>query len=309
MVITENPTYLGALTAILPHVGEENLIHLDFKELLKTQEGRNQIKKVIEKCISETGEAPIIYLTPNFGNPTGYLWSEEERRAILDIVREFRNRGYDVVIVEDDPYGELNYTGKDFTRLAEMDDVGAVIYVGTFSKTLFPGMRTGYFATRNEKYLAELTQIMEELRIQVPTLTQFIIAKFVSSGEMDRHVEQTLIPAYREKAEAMREALQEFIVDKYEGEISFTGGDGGLFVWLKVPPDWEINLDYLLDNVAVEGVEVDGKKVIFAYVPGASFTKDGSSKYGVRLCFSTESIERIIKAIQAFARMLEEYKH
>jgi 2-aminoadipate transaminase len=190
-----------------------------------------------------------------------------------------------------------------------MDDIGAVIYVGTFSKTLFPGMRTGYFATKNKKYLAELTQIMEELKIQVPTLTQFIIAKFVSSGEMDRHVEQTLIPAYSKKAKAMKEALQEFIVDKYEGGVSFTGGDGGLFVWLEILSGWGIDLDYLLDNVAVEGVGVDGKEVIFAYVPGASFTKDGSSENGVRLCFSTESIERMKEAIQAFARMLEEYKH
>jgi 2-aminoadipate transaminase len=254
--------------------------------------------------------APIIYLTPTFGNPAGYLWTEQERRNLIDVVKQFRDQGYDVLIIEDDPYGELNYTGLNLGEklitapsFLSMYPEG-VIYLATNSKVFSPGSRIGYIVGDNQ-YMDEFKQLMEELKIEVPALPQLISAKFISSGMLAEHI-QLIRREYAKKATAMDEALRMYMPEGVE----WTPPLGGLFVWVEVPQEWGLDLKYLLHQVAVKkGVNIDGEVVQFAYVPGGAFSIDGSTDNAVRLCFATATVEEIYKAIHAFAELIRKNRH
>ncbi len=304
-IITESPTYLGMLTAAVPHIGEENILHMD----LRTPQGLNNLSQHLTQAMQSGMPAPIIYLTPTFGNPGGYLWTEQERRNLIDVVKSFRDQGYDVLIIEDDPYGELNYTGLNpgeeliiAPTFLSMYPEG-VIYLATNSKVFSPGSRIGYIVGDNQ-YMDEFAQLMEELEIEVPALPQLISAEFIKSGMLKEHI-QVLRRKYAEKAKAMNDALERYMP---EG-VTWTPPQGGLFVWVEVPPEWGLDLKALLHNVAVkEGVNIDGENVKFAYVPGGAFSIDNSTDNAVRLCFATATVEEIYKAIHAFAELIRQHR-
>jgi len=303
-IITESPTYLGVLTAVLPHVGEDGVEHMD----LRTKEGLNELKTYIQ-FLKDNGEsAPIIYVTPTFGNPAGDLWTLKERQNLIQIVQNFRNDGYDIVIIEDDPYGELNYTGEgggerqEITRMKTLAP-DAVVYMTSNSKVFSPGLRIGYIAASDE-YTEKFSRIMQALDVGVPALAQFVVARFIETGMLDKHIDD-ILSIYYNKAAAMDSALREYMPDGVE----WVKPEGGLFVWVTVPQEWGLDMDFLLKNVAVKtGVNIDGENVKFAYVPGGVFSLDGSTDNCVRLCFSTASVEQIEKAIHALAEMVKEYR-
>jgi 2-aminoadipate transaminase len=250
-IIAESPTYLGMLTAAVPHVGEKGISHMD----LRTQEGLQKLRERLAQMMESGAPAPIIYLTPTFGNPAGYLWTEQERRNLIDVVKQFRDQGYDVLIIEDDPYGELNYTGLNLGEklitapsFLSMYPEG-VIYLATNSKVFSPGSRIGYIVGDNQ-YMDEFKQLMEELKIEVPALPQLISAKFISSGMLAEHI-QLIRREYAKKATAMDEALRMYMPEGVE----WTPPLGGLFVWVEVPQEWGLDLKYLLHQVAVKKKE------------------------------------------------------
>ena len=304
-IITEKPTYLGVLTAVLPHIGKTAINHMD----LRTDEGLDTLRSYIQEQKDNGKSAPIIYVTPTFGNPAGDLWTESERKALLKVVTDFRSEGYDVVIVEDDPYGELNYTGlkpgeekEEVTRMKSLDS-DAVIYMTSNSKVFSPGLRIGYIAA-NDEYTKEFSKIMQALDVQVPALGQFVVAKFIETGQLDQHIDD-ILPIYYKKAAAMDFALEKYMPDGVE----WVKPQGGLFVWATVPQEWGLDIDLLLKKVAVDtGVDISEENVKFAYVPGGVFSLDGSTDNCVRLCFSTASIDQIDKAIQALAEMIKQNK-
>ena len=304
-IITESPTYLGMLTAAAPHIGEENILHMD----LRTPQGLNNLSQYLTQAMQSGVPAPVIYLTPTFGNPAGYLWTEQERRNLIDVVKSFRDQGYDVLIIEDDPYGELNYTGLNpgeeliiAPSFLSMYPEG-VIYLATNSKVFSPGSRVGYIVGDNQ-YMDEFAQLMEELEVEVPALPQLISAEFISSGMLKEHI-QVLRREYAEKARAMNDALERYMP---EG-VTWTPPQGGLFVWVGIPQEWGLDLKALLHNVAVkEGVNIDGENVKFAYVPGGAFSIDHSTDNAVRLCFATATVEEIYKAIHAFAQLIRQHR-
>lgn len=302
-IITESPTYLGMLTAAVPHIGKDNILHMD----LRTTQGLNNLSQYLIQAMQNGMSAPVIYLTPTFGNPSGYLWTEQERRNLIDVVREFRNQGYDVLIIEDDPYGELNYTGLNpgeklitIPSFLRMYPEG-IIYLATNSKVFSPGSRIGYIVGNNQ-YMDEFAQLMERLKVEVPALPQIISAKFIDSGMLEEHI-QVLRREYAKKAKAMNDALEKYMP---EG-VTWTSPQGGLFVWVEVPQEWGLDLKALLHNVAVkEGIDIDGENVKFAYVPGGAFSIDNSTASAVRLCFATATVEEIYKAIHAFAELIRQ---
>ncbi len=304
-IITESPTYLGMLTAAVPHIGEENILHMD----LRTPQGLNNLSHYLTGAMQSGVPAPVIYLTPTFGNPAGYLWTEQERRNLIDVVKSFRNQGYDVLIIEDDPYGELNYTGLNpgeeliiAPTFLSMYPEG-VIYLATNSKVFSPGSRIGYIVGDNQ-YMDEFAQLMEELEVEVPALPQLISAEFIRSGMLKEHI-QVLRREYAKKARAIDEALREYMPEGVE----WTPPQGGLFVWVEIPQEWGLDLKALLHDVGVkEGVNIDGENVKFAYVPGGAFSIDHSTDNAVRLCFATATVEEIYKAIHAFAELIRQHR-
>jgi len=227
-IITESPTYLGVLTAVLPHVGKEGIKHMD----LRTEKGLEKLKNEIQRLRNEGESAPVIYVTPTFGNPAGDLWTESERKALLKVVTDFRSEGYDVVVVEDDPYGELNYTGegkgqkKEIARMKVLsEDPDAVIYMTSNSKVFSPGLRIGYISAGDE-YTKEFSRIMQSLDVGVPALGQFVVARFIETGQLDQHIDD-ILPIYYKKATAMDSALEKYMPDGVE----WAKPEGGLFVW------------------------------------------------------------------------------
>ncbi|HDI45852.1 MAG TPA: aminotransferase class I/II-fold pyridoxal phosphate-dependent enzyme [Candidatus Omnitrophica bacterium] len=303
-IITESPTYLGMLTAAVPHIGKENILHMD----LRTPQGLNNLSQYLTQAMQNGVPAPVIYLTPTFGNPAGYLWTEQERRNLIDVVKSFRNQGYDVLIIEDDPYGELNYTGLNpgeeliiAPSFLSMYPEG-VIYLATNSKVFSPGSRVGYIVGDNQ-YMDEFAQLMEELEVEVPALPQLISAEFISSGMLKEHI-QVLRREYAEKAKAMNDALERYMPKG----VTWTPPQGGLFVWVEIPQEWGLDLKALLQNKAVKGVNINGEVVRFAYVPGVAFSIDGSTNNAVRLCFATATVEEIYKAIYAFAELIRQHR-
>ncbi len=303
VIFAESPTYVGLITAVSPY--RSNIQHRD----LRTQEGLNKLEQEIETSGLE-GKRIVLYVTPNFGNPpAGNMWTLEERRNLLEFAKKMRAKGYDLHIVEDDPYGELNYTGKKITDIKELDTEGLVIYFASNSKIFSPGMRVGYIVA-DKWVLYDFAGLMDEVGSFVPALPQLIIAKFIESGQLDRHI-QFLIQEYSKRARAMENALEEYM-SRVEG-LSWTRAEGGLFITLTVPTEWNLDLMGLLKEEAVKGtVEVtdaSGEKVsvAFNYVPGVAFSVDGTSNNKIRLCFSTEPEARIKLGIQALAELIKRH--
>ncbi len=297
-VITESPAYLGMLGAVVPFIGEDKISHMD----LRTEAGREELRRRLQEAMDRGEAPPAIYVNPDFGNPSGYLWTLEERKGLVDVVNEFRNKGYDVVIFEDNPYGCLNYTGlkegeeKEQPPLLKSLASDAVIYLGTMSKITSPGLRIGYYVA-DQKYMEQFSGIMKELDLAVAALPQFITARFIETG-LDEYIEM-LRQAYKVKADAMQAALKKYMP---EG-ISWEQAKGGLFFWVETPEEWELDLKKLLTEKAVTGA-IGGVK--FAYVPGKTFSLDGSTSNCVRLCFSTSSVEDIDRAIWALGEMFRQ---
>lgn len=292
VVFAESPTYLGMITAVAPYGGipyGRNIKHWD----LRTPTGLELLEKeIVEKY---SGKRIVLYVTPNFGNPpSGNMWTIEERRNILAFAERMRLKGYDLYIVEDDPYGELNYTGKRIVDIKEMDRTGAVIYFNSNSKVFSPGMRVGYVVA-DEEIIREFSNLMEEVGSFVPTLPQMVIAKFIETGAMDRHI-QFLVGEYSKRARAMEEALEEFMPE----QVTWTKAEGGLFITLTVPSEWNIDFMAMLE-------EAKQHSTPFNYVPGIAFTVDGSSNNKIRLCFSTEPEARIRLGIKALAELIKRH--
>ena len=287
VIFAESPTYLGMITAVTPY--GVNIQHWD----LRTLQGLEKLEKEIEEKYK--GKRIVIYVTPNFGNPpSGNMWSIEERKQLLAFAQRMRLKGYDLYIVEDDPYGELNYTGEKIIDIKELDTDGTVIYFNSNSKVFSPGMRVGYIVAE-EKIIREFSQLMEEVGSFVPALPQLIITKFIESGAMNRHI-QFLIGEYSKRARAMEKALEEFMP---EG-VTWTKAEGGLFITLTVPSEWNIDFMAMLE-------EAKKYSIPFNYVPGIAFSVDGSSANKIRLCFSTEPAERIKLGIQALAELIKKH--
>ncbi|MCM8783198.1 MAG: aminotransferase class I/II-fold pyridoxal phosphate-dependent enzyme [Candidatus Omnitrophica bacterium] len=290
VVFAESPTYVGMITGVAPYGGlpyGRNIRHWD----LRTLTGLENLEKEIEE--NYRGKKIVLYVTPNFGNPpSGNMWTISERRNLLAFAQRMRLKGYDLHIVEDDPYGELNYTGQRIVDIKELDTNGTVIYFNSNSKVFSPGMRVGYIVA-DEKIIHEFASLMDEVGSFVPTLPQLIITKFIETGAMDRHIE-FLIGEYSKRARAMEEALEEFMP---EG-VTWTKPEGGLFITLTVP--WDIDFMAMLE-------EAKNYAIPFNFVPGIAFSVDGSSAHKIRLCFSTESEERITLGIKAFAELIKKH--
>jgi 2-aminoadipate transaminase len=294
VIITETPTYIGALTAFQPHGCDVRARDL------RTEEGLENLEKEIEQMREKGEKPPVIYVTPTFGNPSGYLWTFKERENLISLVHKFWQEGYKIRIVEDDPYGELNYTGEKITKMKELDQDGSVIYLTSNSKVSSPGVRIGYIIG-DENIVRDFKKMMENEGSYVPMLPQLIIAKFIERGELDYHIQNVLIPTYSKRAQAMQKALENYMPDG----VTWTEPKGGMFVWVGVPEEWDINMKELFKKAADEGIKVDGKIVKAAFVPGVDFSVDGSTSNFMRLNFVSKDEDEIKLGVRVIAKLIE----
>lgn len=269
-VLVETPTYLGALQAFTPY--EPQIVGLD-----SDHEG-----PLPEALQAESTGARFAYLLPNFQNPTGHEYSEARR---AELVKAAQQAG--LPLVEDNPYGDLWYDQAPPPPLAARWPEG-VLYLGSFSKVLAPGLRLGYVIAPAEVY-PKLLQAKQAADLHTPIFNQRIVHEVIRNGLLDTHV-----PAIRARYKLQRDAMQASLDRHFKGLAQWQQPVGGMFFWLELPA--------AMDAVALLPKAVDAG---MAYVPGAAFYAQAPRMYTLRLSFVTVPPEKIEQGVAALAAVLK----
>ncbi len=276
-VICEDPSFIGSLNCFRSHGC--NLVGVPIDA-----DGMNI--NALEQAVKENPNAKFIYTIPNFQNPGGTTLSLEKRKKMYEIAKI-----NGIVILEDNPYGNLRVSGSDVPSIKSMDTEGIVIYAGSFSKILAPGIRVAY-AVVPEKYAGAFTIGKQVSDVHTGVLNQMIVSKWFDEYDVDAHIEE-IKKIYKRKLELMCNSLDEYCGDF----ITYVKPQGGLFVWAKLPENVDM-IEYvnklLKRNVAV--------------VPGTAFAVDDTKPCNyIRLNFSTPTDENIVEGVKIMGEIAKEY--
>ena len=275
VVLVESPTYLGAINAF-------RICGPRFVEVPTDEQG--MIPEALEEILRTTDRVRMMYVIPEFQNPTGVTWTMERRRAVMDIV----NR-YDFPVLEDNPYGELRYDGETMPALKSMDTKGNVIFLGSFSKILMPGLRVGWIVAEPE-ILAKLNLLKQNVDLQCSSYAQRQVSYFMQMFDLDAHVEK-LKALYRKRRTLLYDSIQTY----FPAGVTATYPKGGLFLWVTLPEG--------MDAKAL-AAKATARKV--AYVPGAPFYPNGGHGNHLRMNFSTMTEDRIVEGVRILGALLRE---
>lgn len=275
-IICEEPSFIGSLNCFRSHGCKLVGVPID-------DDGMNI--EALEEAVKANPNAKFIYTIPNFQNPGGTTMSLEKRKALYKIAVE-----NNIAIIEDNPYGKLRVAGEDVPAIKSFDTEGIVIYAGSFSKILAPGIRVAY-AVVPSAITPAFTIAKQVSDVHSGVLNQMIINRWFDEYDVDEHIVK-IRKIYRHKLNLMCDCL-----DKYCGDLSYVRPEGGLFIWAKLPDKVDM-LDYVSRLVE--------KKV--AVVPGSSFMIDDTApcQY-IRLNFSTPSDEAIEKGVKIMGEVLNSY--
>ena len=274
-LLVESPTYLGALQAFTPMQPAVESIESDSGGV-----SPSALREALQK-----GERPrFIYLLPNFQNPTGRTMDEARREAVIAVCRE-----HGLPVVEDNPYGELWFDAPPPKPLLARWPEG-VVYLGSFSKILAPGLRLGYIVAPPALY-PKLLQAKQAADLHTPGFNQRVVAEVIKDGFLDQHV-----PTIRARYHAQRDAMLAALAR----ELGPTGAEwtqpvGGMFVWVRLPE--RLNAQALLPKAVDAGM---------AFVPGAPFYAGEPDARALRLSFVTSTPEQIDKGMAALGRVVQQ---
>lgn len=273
VVLCESPTYLGAINAFAAYRP---------KMLEVPTDDDGMIPEKLEAILDTVKNVKLIYVIPDFQNPSGRSWSLERRRRFMEIVG-----GRGIPVLEDAPYSELRYEGEMLPPLKSFDTSGLVIYLGTFSKVFCPGMRVGWVAADSsilEKYIL----VKQGADLHTSGLTQRNISMYMDKHDLDEDVEK-LKTVYRSRRDVMLASMK----TEFPEGIRFTSPNGGLFTWVELPG--EMDSYKLLEECLKNDV---------AFVPGGSFFPNGGGRNTMRLNFSNMPEERIEEGIKRLGRII-----
>lgn len=276
-VICEEPSFIGSLNTFRSY-------GCKLKGVPVESDGMDI--NALEDALKSTPNVKFIYTIPNFQNPSGTTMSLEKRKRVYALAGE-----YGVAVLEDNPYGDLRVDGDKLPTIKSMDDEGIVIYAGSFSKILAPGLRVAY-CIAHQDILAKMTVGKQASDVHTPCLNQMIVYEWFRQYDVDAHIAK-IQAIYKKKLDLMCACIDRELGDFVE----YVRPEGGLFIWCKLPDD--VNMLEFVQK-AVE------RKV--AVVPGNAFLMDdkGSSQY-IRLNFSTPSDEGIINGVKALGEVAKEY--
>ncbi|MCD4739616.1 PLP-dependent aminotransferase family protein [archaeon] len=275
-VLVEKPGYLGALSSFKLFQAKFFGIPLD-EQGLKTEKLEEGLKKY------KKAKRPFLYTVPTFQNPSGITMSLERRKHLMEIASE-----YDLVIVEDNPYSELRYSGKEVPTLKSMDTEGRVVYLGTLSKVFAPGMRLGW-AAAPEGIRKKLVLAKQATDLCTSSLIQYTSYKYMKDGHMVRQIKK-IKALYKSKRDTMLDTMDEY----FPKSIKYNRPEGGMFLWLEFPKGIDSRV---LFKKAIK------KKV--AFVPGSAFyVTEGEGANTARLNFSFASEEQIKEGIKRLSTLL-----
>ena len=278
IIITEGPTYLGALQAFSAYEPDVHCVPFDEdgmrmdlleEELVRIGKGNPHLK--------------FLYTIPNFQNPGGVTMSPERRRRLIELANE-----YDFLILEDDPYGRLRYDGGHVLPLRALSD--KVVYLGTVSKVFAPGLRLGWIVAP-AGVLAKINLVKQGADLCGSTFNQIVVEHYFTDTPWQRTL-QKFVSTYKTRRDAMLAALERY----FPPEVTWTHPEGGFFVWVTLPSYMDTNS--LLADALEAGV---------TFVPGDGFYPDGKrGRNCMRIAFCYESPENLDEAIRRLAEVIED---
>ena len=279
-IIVESPTYLAALNVFRYHGAEFVPVPMD-ENGMRTELLEDKIKEAKSKGLN----VKLVYTVATCHNPTGVIMPDDRRKELLEVASK-----YDLLVIEDDPYSFFVFDEVPFTPLKTLDSEGRVIYLGTFSKILAPGLRLGYMvADRQITRMVELAKQMVDLHSS--TLSQYIALYALKEGVVERTIQKARV-VYREKRDIMVESLEKYMP---EGSHWFKPR-GGLFAFIYLPDG--VDTSDMLPMAIERGV---------AYVPGRSFFSDGSGVNAMRINFSYLPPDKLREGIRLIAETAKDY--
>ena len=278
VVLIESPSYLGAIGAFA-------LEQPKFIEV--PTDGEGMIPEELEKLLENIERVKFIYAIPNYQNPTGICWSLERRQKLMELATK-----YEIPVFEDNPYGDLRFEGEEIAPLISMDPKHLVIYSGTFSKTLAPGMRLAWLVC-NDEILAKMDLVKGSTDLHTPSVTQREVAMYMKNYDFEAHVQENC-QLYAHRRDIMCDSIKKYFPEN----VHCTYPHGGLFLWVELP-----------ENCDSRELFAEAIKRKVAYVPGDSFFPASGKKNYFRLNFSyndddviEEGIKRLGEAIKAYLK-------
>ena len=276
VVLLESPSYLGAVNAF--KACEPKFVEVP------TDDG-GMIMEELEKILATTEKVKMIYVIPDFQNPTGRTWDLDRRHKFMEII----NR-YEIPVIEDNPYGELRFKGEFLPALKTMDTKDLVIYLGTFSKILAPGYRLGWICCGSDIF-DKMTLIAQAAVLQTATISMMVVSKYLDMFDLDAHV-QKIRDTYRHRCDLMISTMDEY----FPKEAKFTRPEGGLFTWVEMP-----------EYVNTRDMAADALALNVAFVPGDGFFPDAGHNNCIRLNYSCMPDDRIVEGVKRLAEVMKKY--
>jgi len=279
-VVLEDPSYLGAIQAFDAYQTRYLTVETDENGL---------VPESLERVLEHADPFPkFVYLVPNFQNPTGRTLSGRRRETVVRICEHFG-----LPIVEDDPYGELRFEGAHLPALISYKSTAPIIYSGTGSKIMAPGMRIAWLVVQDEAIREKIVLAKQGADLHSGTFAQYVFHEYVSDRDaFNAHVRR-IAQTYAHRRDVMAEALAEFMP---EG-VRFTHPGGGMFLWVTVPG---------VDTAELLKISAESKVV---FVPGVNFYPGRNVHDGMRLNFSNASEKNIRLGVERLAHAIRLYHH
>lgn len=275
-IIVEEPSFIGATNAFRSYGA--NLVGVPLKE-----DGMDI--DILEEKLKTSQNVRFIYTIPTFQNPMGVTMSVQKRKQVYDLAKK-----YGVLILEDNPYGELTFNGVKTPTIKSMDTDGIVIYSGSFSKILSPGLRLGFLCA-NKELIQKIVIAKQVSDVHTPMLTQLLANEYLEKYDIDAAIVK-MRANYKHKCSTMLSAMEQY----FPKDTYFTRPEGGLFIWC--------DLGHGIDTLALSKKAIE-KKV--AYVPGNTFMTDMDKPCStLRLNYSTMSDEKITEGIRRLGELFGE---
>ncbi|HUY10894.1 MAG TPA: PLP-dependent aminotransferase family protein [Candidatus Dormibacteraeota bacterium] len=279
-VVVANPTYLGAIQAFDAYEAAYLTVEADADGILPD---------ALERVLADASEPPkLVYIVPNFQNPTGTTLARERREAIVRICER-----YGIPLFEDDPYGELRFEGEEQPALSSFGSEGTVIYAGTASKTLAPGVRVAWIVSKDHELLEKMILAKQGADLQPGTLTQYLLLQYATRNGGAEY--QAHIGKIRQTYHRRRDVMLGELAQHMPTQVTYSRPEGGMFLWAHVDG---VDTTELLKVSAAQ-------KVVF--VPGESFYAAHDVHDGMRLNFSNSSEEKIAIGIERLAHAVRTF--
>ena len=273
VILVEDPTFLGNMQCmrlyqakLVPVPSDDNGVMLD---------------KLEEAMIKY--HPKMFYVIPTFQNPTGRTLAADRRKPISELAAK-----YGVIVAEDDPYRDLRYSGTPAPSIKSYDEEGWVVFLGSFSKIISPGLRVGFMAG-DASILRKCTMGKQSTDVHSANLNQAIVDQFLRQNLLPDHI-ASICKSYKAQMDAMMQEL-----DLFPAGTTYTRPEGGLFIWVELPEGTDCKA--LLEKAVAQSV---------AYVPGTHFFADGGHHNTFRLNFSNSTIEQIHQGMTTLRKLIEE---